>query len=93
MAEATARHILVETEDQCQRLKDEIAGGTDFADAARQHSKCPSGQKGGDLGSFGPGMMVPEFDRVVFNEAVGEVHGPVKTQFGFHLLEITSRSD
>jgi hypothetical protein len=44
-------------------------------------------RQGGDLGAFGPGMMVPEFDRVVFNEAVGVVHGPVKTQFGYHLLE------
>jgi len=93
MAEATARHILVETEAECLRLKEEIADGADFAEAARRHSKCPSGQDGGDLGSFGPGMMVPEFDRVVFNEAIGEVHGPVRTQFGYHLLEITSRSD
>ena len=58
---------------------------------AAAHSQCPSGQRGGELGSFSPGMMVPEFDTVVFNEAVGEVHGPVKTQFGYHLIEITSR--
>lgn len=93
MASATARHILVDTEEQCQSLKDEISGGADFAEAARSHSKCPSGRNGGDLGSFGPGQMVPEFDKVVFNEAVGEVHGPVKTQFGYHLLEVTSRAD
>jgi peptidyl-prolyl cis-trans isomerase C len=92
MAKASARHILVETEEQCEDLKSQIADGADFAEIARQHSKCPSGQQGGDLGEFGPGMMVPEFDRVVFNEAVGVVHGPVKTQFGYHLLEITSRS-
>lgn len=92
MAQATARHILVATEAQCNELKQQIANGADFGDVARAHSSCPSKAQGGDLGAFGPGMMVPEFDRVVFNEAVGVVHGPVKTQFGYHLLEITSRS-
>ena len=91
MAKASARHILVETESQCEELKQKIAEGADFADIAREFSKCPSGKQGGELGEFGPGMMVPEFDRVVFNEAVGVVHGPVRTQFGYHLLEITSR--
>lgn len=93
MAEATARHILVDSEEKCTQIKSEIEAGADFADLAKQHSSCPSGRSGGDLGSFGPGMMVPEFDTVVFNDAVGEVHGPVKTQFGYHLLEITSRDD
>lgn len=93
MAKATARHILVDSEEQCQSLKDEIAGGADFADLARQHSSCPSGQRGGDLGEFAPGMMVREFDAVVFSADVGTVQGPVKTQFGYHLLEVTSRSD
>ena len=93
MAQASARHILVATEEKCIELKQQIADGTDFAEAVRAHSSCPSKAQGGDLGSFGPGMMVPEFDRVVFNEAVGVVHGPVKTQFGYHLLEITHRSD
>lgn len=91
MATATARHILVSSEDECNNLKQQIADGADFADMAAAHSSCPSGQRGGDLGSFSPGMMVPEFDTVVFNEAVGEVHGPVQTQFGYHLIEITSR--
>ena len=63
------------------------------ADIAKEHSTCPSRAQGGDLGSFGPGMMVAEFDEVVFSGEVGIVHGPVKTQFGFHLLEITSRTD
>ena len=92
MTRASARHILVDSEDKCQQLKTEIAGGASFEDLAKQHSSCPSGQQGGALGEFGPGQMVKEFDTVVFNEAVGEVHGPVKTQFGFHLLEITARS-
>ena len=93
MAKATARHILVETEQQCNDLKDQIANGTDFADVAKQHSKCPSGATGGDLGEFGPGMMVKEFDEVVFSAPLNEVQGPVKTQFGYHLLEVTSRTD
>ena len=91
MTTATASHILVSSEDECNDLKQQIADGADFADIAAANSKCPSGQRGGDLGSFSPGMMVPEFDTVVFNEAVGEVHGPVQTQFGYHLIEITSR--
>ena len=93
MASATARHILVDTEEQCQSLKTSIENGADFAAVAAEHSNCPSGRNGGDLGSFSPGQMVKEFDQVVFNEAVGQVHGPVKTQFGYHLVEITSRSD
>ena len=93
MAKATARHILVETEQQCNDLKDQIANGTDFSDVAKQHSKCPSGATGGDLGEFGPGMMVKEFDEVVFSAPLNEVQGPVKTQFGYHLLEVTSRTD
>ena len=74
-------------------MKDEIAGGADFADVAREHSTCPSGQRGGELGEFGPGMMVKEFDAVVFSADLNTVQGPVKTQFGYHLLEVTARSD
>ena len=93
MAQATARHILVNTEEQCNELKAQIEGGADFAELAKQHSGCPSGRQGGDLGSFGPGMMVPEFDKVVFSAPVNTVQGPVKTQFGYHLLEVTSRTE
>ena len=93
MAKATARHILVADEQTCLDLKQQIADGADFADVAKQHSSCPSGAQGGELGEFGPGAMVKEFDQVVFNDAVGVVHGPVQTQFGYHLLEVTSRTD
>ncbi|MCK4743279.1 MAG: peptidylprolyl isomerase [Sulfuriflexus sp.] len=93
MASASARHILVETEELCNDLKQQIADGASFADIAKEHSSCPSGQNGGELGEFGPGQMVPEFDTVVFNEEINVVHGPVQTQFGFHLLETTSRTD
>ncbi|MBR9829378.1 MAG: peptidylprolyl isomerase [Oceanospirillales bacterium] len=93
MARASARHILVSTEAECQALKDQIADGADFAALAKEHSQCPSGQQGGELGSFGPGQMVKAFDTVVFSAPIKEVQGPVKTDFGFHLLEVTSRED
>ena len=92
MTQATARHILVKSKEACEDLKTKIEGGADFGDIAKEHSDCPSGKDGGGLGSFGPGQMVPEFDTVVFHEEVGAVHGPVKTSFGYHLIEITSRS-
>ncbi len=93
MALASARHILVDDESLCADLKSQIEAGADFADLAKQHSSCPSGQDGGALGEFGPGMMVPEFDKVVFSAPVNTVQGPVQTQFGYHLLEVTSRED
>ena len=91
MTTASARHILVDTEEECLQLKDRIDSGEDFADVARAHSNCPSKAQGGDLGQFGPGMMVKEFDAVVFSADINTVQGPVKTQFGYHLLEVTGR--
>lgn len=93
MPRASARHILVESEARCEELKKQIEAGTDFADVAKAHSTCPSGSSGGDLGEFGRGQMVKEFDEVVFNGDLNQVHGPVKTQFGYHLLEVTKRSE
>ncbi|WP_018232312.1 peptidylprolyl isomerase [Thioalkalivibrio thiocyanodenitrificans] len=93
MAMASARHILVDSEDLCNELKTRIEGGEDFAALAREYSSCPSGKQGGELGSFGRGQMVPEFDQVVFSAPVNQVQGPVRTQFGYHLLEVTSRQD
>ena len=90
--QASARHILVDNEAQCLELKNQIDAGADFAELARKHSSCPSARDGGNLGTFGPGDMVPEFDQVVFSADVNSVQGPVKTQFGFHLLEVTSRT-
>ncbi|KPK60538.1 MAG: peptidylprolyl isomerase [Gammaproteobacteria bacterium SG8_31] len=92
MTTASARHILVETETECQDLIDQIQGGADFAQLAATHSKCPSGRRGGELGTFGRGQMVPEFDKVVFEGEIGTPLGPVKTQFGYHVVEVTSRS-
>ena len=93
MAKAAARHILVKTEKQCLDLKKQIEGGADFGDIAKRYSECPSGKKGGALGEFGPGEMVKEFNDVVFSAQVGATHGPVKTRFGYHLIQITSRKD
>jgi peptidyl-prolyl cis-trans isomerase C len=93
MIKAKARHILVKDQQACEDLKKKIEGGADFAEMAKQHSDCPSGKQGGDLGEFSPGQMVREFDEVVFSADLGQVHGPVKTQFGYHLIEITNRTD
>ena len=93
MSKARASHILVDSQEKCEKLKEEILGGMDFAEAAKKHSTCPSGNQGGDLGEFGPGDMVKEFDEVVFSKELNTVHGPVKTQFGYHLLKITSRTE
>jgi peptidyl-prolyl cis-trans isomerase C len=93
MARASARHILVADQAACEDLKKQIEDGADFEDIAREHSTCPSGKQGGGLGQFGPGQMVKEFDDVVFSAEVGKVHGPVQTQFGYHLIEVTERTD
>ena len=93
MSKATARHILVETREQCESIKAEIEAGADFAELAKKHSQCPSGQSGGDLGEFSPGQTVKEFDDVVFSADLEKVHGPIQTQFGYHLIEITSRTE
>ena len=76
---------------KCEELKKKIDGGEDFAAVAKEHSTCPSAKRGGDLGTFSPGQMVKPFDTVVFNEEVGKVHGPVKTQFGYHLILVKER--
>ena len=91
MAWATARHILVNTQERCNEIKAEIENGLDFAEAAKANSECPSSAQGGDLGKFGPGQMVPEFDKAIFNGDVGVLYGPIQTQFGYHLIDITGR--
>jgi len=90
-ATASARHILVSDLALCEQLKADIENGADFADVARQHSTCPSAKKGGDLGQFRERQMVKEFNDVVFSAELYKLHGPVKTQFGYHLIEITER--
>ncbi|MPM49453.1 putative peptidyl-prolyl cis-trans isomerase Cbf2 [bioreactor metagenome] len=86
---ASAKHILVETEDKANELLNKInAGEVSFEDAAAEHSTCPSKDAGGNLGSFPRGQMVPEFEEAVFNMQKGEVRGPVQTQFGYHLIKL-----
>lgn len=93
MARASARHILVEKQHLAKKLKKEILNNDfTFEKAAKKYSKCPSSRYGGDLGSFKKGDMVKEFDRVVFGSDLNRIHGPIKTEFGFHLIEITERS-
>ncbi len=86
--QAHAAHILVKTEDQARDIQKRLQNGEDFGELAKRFSKCPSGSKGGDLGWFGKGMMVPEFEKAAFEGKEGDVIGPVKTQFGFHLIKI-----
>ncbi|AEE23588.1 peptidylprolyl isomerase [Paraglaciecola chathamensis] len=89
---AGACHILVKTEKEAQQLKTQLDKGANFQQLAKKHSLCPSGKKGGDLGEFSPGTMVKAFDNVVFKKDILTVHGPVKTQFGFHLIKTLYRS-
>lgn len=89
--QARASHILVKTEDQANQIIKRLAAGEDFAAVARRFSSCPSGKNGGDLGWFGKGQMVPEFEKAVFETDAGKVVGPVKTQFGYHVIKVTGR--
>jgi parvulin-like peptidyl-prolyl isomerase len=82
-----ARHILVEQEYEAQDLVKSLATGKSFEALAREHSRCPSGKEGGDLGAFGRGSMVRAFEEAAFALKVGEVSGPVRTQFGYHLIQ------
>lgn len=90
-----ASHILVDSEEKAKAIYEEIASGAkSFEDAASEYSSCPSKQNGGNLGEFGRGQMVPEFDTAVFEMQVGEVtETPVKTQFGYHLIKLISKSE
>lgn len=91
---ACAAHILTSTEQQARELKNKIEKGADFAQLAKQHSSCPSAKKGGDLGEFRKGAMVPAFDKAVFakDSEDQKVIGPIKTKFGFHLIQVMYKS-
>jgi peptidyl-prolyl cis-trans isomerase C len=92
MSKAAARHILVKTREQAESLKQQIADGADFGQLAKRHSTCPSKKRFGDLGEFRKGEMVKAFDDVVFKLPVLVVHGPIKTRFGWHLIETIYRN-
>lgn len=89
--EIRASHILVKTEEEANKLYDEIINGRDFAEVAEEVSLCPSGQNGGDLGFFGRGMMVKPFEDAAFALQKGEISKPVETQFGWHLILLTDK--
>ncbi len=91
MAKAMARHILVKTEAEAADLKKRLAKGEDFAQLARKHSICPSAKRGGDLGEVRPGQMVRAIDQIIFKKALRLVHGPVKSSFGYHLVQVFYR--
>jgi peptidyl-prolyl cis-trans isomerase C len=86
-----ASHILVKDEGLAKRLQIEIKKGARFEDLARRHSTCPSKSSGGDLGWFGPGKMVKEFEEACKKVGVGTVTDPVRTQFGYHLIKVTGK--
>jgi peptidyl-prolyl cis-trans isomerase C len=90
--EVHAAHILCKTEKKAIEVKEKLAeGGQSFAEMARKYSQCPSGKSGGDLGWFGKGRMVPEFEKAAFEGEKGKILGPVKTQFGYHLIRVLDR--
>ncbi len=86
-----AEHILVKTAVEAQQIKKEIDNGGDFEYYARVYSMCPSGRNGGDLGYFGRGQMVKEFEKTAFNLPVGQVSNPVYSQFGWHLIKVLDK--
>ena len=92
MPRASAYHILVKTKQEAEKLKQQLAKGANFQQLAKKYSICPSRKRGGDLGEFNRGDMVKAVDDVVFKKALLEVHGPVKTKFGFHLIKTVYRS-
>ncbi len=89
--EFNASHILVETEEEALAIITELEGGADFAEVAKEKSTGPSGPGGGNLGWFGPGMMVPEFETAVVELEVGSVSAPVQTQFGWHVIKLVEK--
>jgi len=89
MTQVRASHILVDDEATAKDLKSKIEAGASFEDMAREHSSCPSGAKGGDLGWFGKGQMVKPFEDAAFTTPEGQLSAPIKTQFGYHLVKVT----
>ncbi len=86
-----ASHILVSSEREANRILEELKKGKGFSEMARRYSACPSGKSGGDLGFFGKGQMVKEFEDAAFSLKEGELSKPVKTDFGYHIIKVTAR--
>lgn len=92
-AQVSAKHILVENENSANDIAKEIANGLAFEEAAKKYSTCPSKERGGDLGYFAKGQMVPEFEKAAFEGEIGKVIGPVQTQFGYHLIRVEDKKE
>ena len=93
-ATVSAKHILVETEEACKDVLAQIeSGAKTFENAAKEYSTCPSKERGGDLGEFGRGQMVKEFEDAAFAAEIGQIVGPVKTQFGYHLIKVEDKKE
>ncbi len=92
MRSAMAKHILVKTKDEAEQLKQRLARGEPFARLAKRYSLCPSKKRDGDLGEIFPGQLVKPIEQVIFNKELLKVHGPIKTQFGYHLVVVYFRN-
>ena len=88
---AMARHILVKQKDEAEKLMQRLAKGDNFAQLAKKHSTCPTAKKGGDLGEIRRGDLVKPVEQVIFKKALKKVHGPVKSKFGFHIIQVYFR--
>ena len=89
----TASHILVESEDLANEIKEKIDNDGDFTELAKEYSTCPSKEQGGDLGTFQQGQMVKEFENALLENEIGDIVGPVKTQFGYHIINIKDKTE
>jgi peptidyl-prolyl cis-trans isomerase C len=89
MKQVRASHILVKKESEAKKILEDLKKGSNFAELAKNHSECPSRKRGGDLGWFGRGKMVPEFEKAAFSLKKGDISDPVKTQFGYHIIRVT----
>ena len=87
VSQVHAYHILVKSENDAKQILEELKNGASFEKMAQLKSQCPSGKKGGDLGWFGRGKMVREFEKAAFDLEKGKISGPVKTQFGWHIIK------
>lgn len=93
-ATVSAKHILVDNKELCSEVRNNIENGElSFEEAASKYSSCPSKEQGGDLGVFGRGMMVPEFEEAAFELELGKVSEPVQTQFGYHLIKVEAKNE
>jgi peptidyl-prolyl cis-trans isomerase C len=89
LSKIRASHILTEKQSQALKVLEELKSGIDFSQLAKKYSQCPSGKKGGDLGQFGRGQMVRDFEQAAFALKIGEISQPIKTKFGYHVIKRT----